>query len=95
MLKESQIIVWLVERKVAFQPPVLDVSRFTNIFSASIKPVGRIVTLVKDVSIKVYSLLWKIWAPRSKIVLYRVKHTTRHYIPVLDSLRSALSRQMH
>ena len=53
MLKVSQIIVWLVERKVAFQPPVLDVSRFTNIFSASIKPVGRIVTLVKDVVIKV------------------------------------------
>ena len=28
MLKVSQIKVWLVERKVAFQPPVLDGSRF-------------------------------------------------------------------
>ena len=35
MLKVSQIIVWLVERKVAFQPPVLDGSLLTNILSVS------------------------------------------------------------
>ena len=35
MLKVSQIIVLLEERKVAFQPPVLDGSLLTNILSVS------------------------------------------------------------